>query len=73
MSLLGSSLKMIWGLLVVLDTRILIPNKTFFLVEVRGKEFLLGAGNDRIELLSALDSVPEQQSFNEILDQAGVN
>lgn len=83
-NLLNSSLKMIWGLLVVLgilliiyglikkrvtllqggskgvikviESRHLVPKKSLFLVEVRGKEYLLGSGADSLTLIAALDN-----------------
>jgi flagellar protein FliO/FliZ len=80
---LNSSLKMIWGLLVVLgilliiyglvkkritllqgggkgiikviESRHLMPKKSLFLVEVRGREYLLGSGGDSLNLIAVLD------------------
>ncbi len=82
-TLLDSSLKMIWGLLVVLgilliiyglvkkrvtllqgggkghikiiESRHLLPKKSLFLVEVRGREYLLGSGGDSLTLIASLD------------------
>lgn len=94
-SIFGSSLRMIWGLLVVLgilliiyglvkkritsfhgggkgiikviETRHLLPKKTLFLVEVRGKEFLLGSGSDSLQLISPIDTSERTPSFDELL------
>ena len=95
-SLLDSSLKMIWGLLVVLgilliiyglvkkrvtllqgggkghikiiESRHLVPKKSLFLVEVRGREYLLGSGGDSLTLIASLDEVGHASSdFNSIL------
>lgn len=94
-SIFGSSLRMLWGLLVVLgilliiyglvkkritsfhgggkgiikviETRHLLPKKTLFLVEVRGKEFLLGSGSDSLQLISPLDTSEHTPSFDELL------
>ncbi|NNK94194.1 MAG: flagellar biosynthetic protein FliO [Desulfobacterales bacterium] len=94
-SIFGSSLRMIWGLLIVLgilliiyglvkkritsfhgggkgiikviETRHLLPKKTLFLVEVRGKEFLLGSGSDSLQLISPLDTFDPTPSFDELL------
>lgn len=98
-SLINDSLRLTWGLLIVLavmfviyllvkkrltllqgggkgvikivETRHLMPKKTLYLVQVRGQEFLLGSGSDRIELIARLDGRPEQQSFDELLNSAG--
>jgi flagellar protein FliO/FliZ len=43
------------GAIKVIEARHLMPKKSLFLVEVRGREMLLGVGVDRIELLSQLD------------------
>jgi len=98
-SLLNSSLRMTWGLLVVLavlliiyvivkkrlaplqgrgkgrinviETRHLMPKKSLFLVEVRGQEFLLGAGSDSIELIARIDGDNgARRSFDQILSAA---
>ena len=98
-SLLNSSLRMTWGLLVVLavlliiyvivkkrfapmqgrakgrinviETRHLMPKKSLFLVEVRGQEFLLGAGSDSIELTPRIDPGDRsRRSFEQILNAA---
>jgi flagellar protein FliO/FliZ len=98
-SLLNSSLRMTWGLLVVLavlliiyvivkkrlapmqgrgkgrinviETRHLMPKKSLFLVEVRGQEFLLGAGSDSIELIARIDGNDgSRRSFEQILSAA---
>jgi flagellar protein FliO/FliZ len=94
-SIFGSSLRMIWGLLIVLgilliiyglvkkritsfhgggkgiikviETRHLLPKKTLFLVEVRGKEFLLGSGSESLHLLSPIDTPHHSPSFDEFL------
>lgn len=94
-SIWGSSLRMIWGLLVVLgilliiyglvkkritsfqgggkglikviETRHLLPKKTLFLVEVRGKEFLLGSGSESLQLISPIDTPDHHPSFDELL------
>jgi len=94
-SLLSSSLKMIWGLLIVLgilliiyglvkkrvnllqgggkgiinvvESRHLMPKKSLFLVEVRGKEYLLGSGADSLNLIAALDDVNQSQSHFETI------
>lgn len=100
LSLYGSSLRMIWGLLVVLgiiliiyalvkkrfslmgsggkgsiiniiETRHLMPKKSLYLIEVRGKEYLLGTGNDSIELIAAMDAPTTRQSFNDHLQNSG--
>ncbi|THB72601.1 MAG: hypothetical protein D6B25_16650 [Desulfobulbaceae bacterium] len=93
-SMLSSSLKMIWGLLIVLgiiliiygiarkrlsfvqlsnkglirivESKHLMQKKSLYLVEVRGQEFLLGSGGDRLELIAPINHVPE--TFDQILE-----
>lgn len=50
----------------VLEIRPLQPRKALCLIEVRGKEFLLGLSADHITLLADLNS-PSAGSFSEIL------
>jgi len=42
------------GIIKVIEIRYLMPRKALALVEVHGRQFLLGLGGDRVELLSAL-------------------
>lgn len=51
----------------VLEIQPLMPRKSLCLVEVKGREFLLGVGNDTITLLASLDDSPKT-SFQETLD-----
>lgn len=46
------------GVVKVVEMRHLGPKKALALVEVRGEEFLLGIGGDRIELLHRLEKRP---------------
>lgn len=51
----------------VLEVQPLMPRKAICLIEVRGKEYLVGVGNETITLLADLgDQRPS--SFNDILD-----
>lgn len=43
------------GVINIVETRYLGPKKSLCVVAVRGEEFLLGVGNERIELISRLD------------------
>lgn len=60
----------------VLEIQPLMPRKSLCLVEVKGKEYLLGVGNESISLLAALDDDPqnakinEERSFNEVLNDS---
>jgi flagellar protein FliO/FliZ len=100
-SLLNASLRMTWGLLVVLavlliiygivkkrlspmqgrskgrinviETRHLMPKKSLFLVEVRGREYLLGAGSDSLELIARIDGDQPGRSFQQILSDTEPN
>ena len=95
-TLLNSSLKMIWGLLIVLgilliiyglvkkrvsllqggvkgiikiiESRHLMPKKSLFLIEVRGKEYLVGSGGDSLNLITSIDDENHSHStFESIL------
>jgi flagellar protein FliO/FliZ len=57
------------GAIKIIEVRHLLPKKSLYLVEVRGREFLLGAGQDRIELIAAIPAHP-QASFVEALDES---
>jgi flagellar protein FliO/FliZ len=55
------------GAIKLIEARHLMPKKSLFLVEVRGRELLLGVGVDRIELLSQLDwhnTTPFEETLN---------
>jgi flagellar protein FliO/FliZ len=56
------------GAIKLVEARHLMPKKSLFLVEVRGRELLLGVGADRIELLTHLDWQPNA-SFEETLSE----
>lgn len=55
----------------VVEIKPIMPKKSICLVEVRGKELLLGIGNDNISLLADL-SHTSQSKFNDILEQSRV-
>jgi flagellar biogenesis protein FliO len=42
---------------------------TLYLVEVKGREFLLGASGERLEMLYTFDSPPGTSSFEKTLQQ----
>lgn len=50
----------------ILEIRHIMPKKSLCLVEVGGQEFLLGLGNDTINLLSPV-STKARETFNETL------
>lgn len=54
------------GSIKIREIRYLMPKKGLAIVEVRGREFLLGIGVNRIELLSPL---PERQEAKEKFDK----
>jgi flagellar protein FliO/FliZ len=59
------------GTIKLIEVRHLMPKKSLFLVEVRGRELLLGVGVDRIELLSRLDwhnTTPFEKTLNTHLE-----
>jgi len=58
------------GIIKIVEVRHLMPKKALYLVEVRGQEFLLGAGQDRIDLIAAINRNSEG-SFAEILNKSG--
>ena len=56
----------------VISTRQLMPRKSLCLVEVRGREYLLGLGNDQVTLIAAMDQDPtpsSNPSFQQVLNQ----
>lgn len=44
------------GAITIIEMRHLMPRKSLCLVKVRGREYLLGLGNDQINLIAAIDS-----------------
>lgn len=52
----------------IVETRSLGPKKAVCLVRVRGEEYLLGLGADRVELISRL-GVPGESAFEQQLQQ----
>lgn len=56
----------------ILEIRPLMPKKSLCLIEVRGKEYLLGISTDQISLLASLDAssldTAQKESFSEILN-----
>jgi len=58
------------GLIKIVETRHLMPKKALYLVEVRGQEFLLGAGQDGINLIAPIASARED-SFAMVLEKSG--
>jgi len=56
------------GAIKVIEARHLMPKKSLFLVEIRGRELLLGVGVDRIELLFRLDWHNNTTPFEETLN-----
>ncbi len=53
----------------VVEMRPLAPKKSICLVNVKGKEYLLGIGTDSITLLASLDP-PPRPTFQEALDSS---
>lgn len=43
------------GAITIIETRHLMPRKSLCLVKVRDQEFLLGVGNDQINLIAAIE------------------
>jgi flagellar protein FliO/FliZ len=65
------------GVITIVEMRHLMPKKSLCLIRVRGREYLLGLGNDRISLIAALPSTPDEaptptddKSFAEVLTTA---
>lgn len=54
------------GLIRILETKHVMPKKTLMLVEVRGKEFLVGSGNDSINIIVPISG---NGSFSSILQE----
>ncbi len=57
------------GIIKVVEVRHLMPKKSLFLIEVRGKEYLIGSGGDRLELIAPIDN-NTSGSFTNILDKS---
>ncbi len=57
------------GLIKIVEARHLMPKKSLYLVEVRGQEFLLGTGQDGINLIAPIRSI-QASSFAEILENS---
>ncbi|BCA79121.1 flagellar biosynthetic protein FliO [Desulfuromonas sp. AOP6] len=55
------------GAIKIIEMRHLAPRKAICLVEIRGREFLLGVGSERVELLTPLGPKERQHSFEENL------
>lgn len=53
----------------IIEIQPLMPKKSICLVEVKGREYLLGIGNEDITFLASLDS-PGTSSFKEVLDNS---
>lgn len=58
------------GEIKLIETRHLGPKNMLCLIEVRGQRFLVGVGQERIELISAIDSPKDQSSFEESLRES---
>ena len=65
-SLLNSSAK---NTIKVLEIRHLMPKKSICLIEVKGREYLLGISTDNISLIASLPPTPES-SFAAVLEQS---
>jgi flagellar protein FliO/FliZ len=50
------------GVITIIEMRHLMPRKSLCLVKVRGQEYLLGLGNDQINLIAAIPS-PDTKDF----------
>ncbi|MDR3630082.1 MAG: flagellar biosynthetic protein FliO [Desulfocapsaceae bacterium] len=59
------------GVIKIIEVRHLQPKKSLYLIDVRGQEFLLGAGQDRIELIAAI-SPDSRASFAETLEKSAM-
>ena len=57
------------GIINIIETKHLMPKKSLCLVEVRGKELLLGISGERIELLSYITPEEPTDSFQARLDR----
>lgn len=55
----------------IVETRSLGPKKAICLVRVRGEEYLLGLGADRVELISRLEGVGESTFEQQLQQQVG--
>lgn len=54
------------GVIKIIEVRHLMPKKSLYLVSVRGQEFLLASGGDRLELIAPVKN-EDSPSFDELL------
>ncbi len=57
------------SLIKIIETRHLMPKKSIYLIDVRGKEYLLGVSDNNINLLSSIDN-NDHEEFQSVLEQA---
>ncbi|MDD3815401.1 MAG: flagellar biosynthetic protein FliO [Desulfocapsaceae bacterium] len=48
------------GVITIIEMRHLMPKKSLCLIKVRDQEFLLGLGNDKINLIAAIEPVDKK-------------
>ncbi len=65
------------GAITIIETRHLMPRKSLCLVKVHGQEFLLGLGNDQINLIAAIEpcltaatQAPDNKNFATVIEDA---
>lgn len=56
------------GTIKVVSTRHLMPKKSLFLVEVKGREYLLASGGDSLQLISEIKPDKNEQ-FSQIMEE----
>lgn len=57
------------SLITIVEARHLMNKKSIYLIDVRGKEYLLGVSDNNINLLSTINKI-DQEEFQTVLDQA---
>lgn len=57
------------SLIKIVEARHLMPKKSIYLIDVRGKEYLVGVAENSINLLSTIENI-DHEEFQSVLDQA---
>ena len=56
------------GIIKIIESRHLMPKKSLFLIEVRGREYLVGSGGDSLNLIASIgDENHSNSTFESIL------
>lgn len=56
------------SLIKIIETRHLMPKKSLYLIDVKGKEYLIGVSDNNINLLSTIENTSHEE-FQTVLEQ----